>query len=780
MSQVTLNGDNPVTILENYPYVDAGISTPSGGNLTVTSTVNTAVVGTYIVFYEYYKISIEGFAVITIFERRIRTVYVVGDNTAPVLALNGDNTVIVYKGTSYSDPGATSDGGENVTSNTDLNTNSLGTYTTTYSATDVNNNTGTITRIIQVVNENGPVITVNGDNPEIVEKGSTYSEPGASSDGGEQVNTNTNLDTNSLGTYTTIYSSIDANGTTRSSTRTIYVVNANGPIITINGDNPATIEKGSTYSDELATSDGGETVTSTTNLDTSSLGTYTTTYSATDVSGTTGYSTRTIYVVNENGPVITVNGDNPVTIEKDSIYGDAWATSDGGETVTSTTNLDITTAGMYIINYSATDQNGTIGTARRLAIVVDTTEPGITLIGKNPGTIERGSIYTDAGATANGGETVTSYSNIDTSKVGRYTVTYTATDTNGNTGTAIRTVDVDVLDGTFAPIDFSQYVNPNKNENNISGELIGKDGEVYYREYSFIDRAFDYDTIKQQQLDEHVETLKHENKEDRDTKAQIYANKVRGKWIHRTTSCASQGNANTITNPNTKNYLRIDANDKIINEKYEQPIPNINTPLPYMNQVNSETIYTSNNILDVSYNSPKKDKSTIVIPIVKNDDLPVEQEIVKGGILYAGTNFNKADDREKLEPNLYKFSEQAIVSSEFADKFNIDIENTYDKAELEEITGKTLLELYPDYPSWEKNKFHGSVYFSQPDNGNAGDFLPSMYSATNYVYDNVNNQYANMVITINMFAPVGDNVNEANDGNGTRVSQNTKYSIVRI
>jgi len=375
---------------------------------------------------------------------------------------------------------------------------------------------------------------------------------------------------------------------------------------------------------------------------------------------------------------------------------------------------------------------------------------------------------------------VTSYSNIDTSKVGRYTVTYTATDTNGNTGTAIRTVDVDVLDGTFAPIDFSQYVNPNKNENNISGELIGNDGEVYYREYSFIDRAFDYDTIKQQQLDEHVETLKHENKEDRDTKAQIYANKVRGKWIHRTTSFASQGNANTITNPNTKNYLRIDANDKIINEKYEQPIPNIITPLPYMNQVNSETIYTSNNILDVSYNSSKKDKSTIVIPIVKNDDLPVEQEIVKGGILYAGTNFNKADDREKLEPNLYKFSEQAIVSSEFADKFNIDIENTYDKAELEEITGKTFLELYPDYPSWEKNKFHGSVYFSQPDNGNTGDFLPSMYSATNYVYDSVNNQYVDMVITINMFAPVGDNVNEANDGNGTRVSQNTKYSIFRI
>ena len=627
-------------------------------------------------------------------------------------------------------------------------------------------------------------VTLNGNNPVTINQNDTYVDAGISTPTGGGLTVANTVNTAVVGTYYVHYIYFkwtSWNTIFETRTRTVNVVNNNtAPVLIINGDNPEIVEKGSSYSEIGATSDGGEVVTSTTNLDTNSIGTYTTTYSSTDNYGNTSHLTRTIYVVNANGPTITINGDNPVTIEKDSIYNDAWATSDGGETVIVTTNFDRTTAGMYIINYSATDLNGTIVTARRLVIVVDTTEPVITLIGQNPVTIEQGSTYTDAGATANGGETVTSYSNIDTSKVGRYTVTYTATDTNGNTGTAIRTVDVDVLDGTFAPIDFSQYVNPNKNENNISGELIGNDGEVYYREYSFIDRAFDYDTIKQQQLDEHVETLKHENKEDRDTKAQIYANKVRGKWIHRTTSFASQGNANTITNPNTKNYLRIDANDKIINEKYEQPIPNINTPLPYMNQVNSETIYTSNNILDVSYNSSKKDKSTIVIPIVKNDDLPVEQEIVKGGILYAGTNFNKADDREKLEPNLYKFSEQAIVSSEFADKFNIDIENTYDKAELEEITGKTFLELYPDYPSWEKNKFHGSVHFTQPDNGNTGDFLPSMYSATNYVYDSVNNQYVDMVITINMFAPVGDNVNEANDGNGTRVSQNTKYSIFRI
>ena len=53
-----------------------------------------------------------------------------------------------------------------------------------------------------------------------------------------------------------------------------------------------------------------------------------------------------------------------------------------------------------------------------------------------------GSTWTDAGATADGGETVTSSGTVDTSTVGTYTITYSATDAAGNTGTATRTVTV--------------------------------------------------------------------------------------------------------------------------------------------------------------------------------------------------------------------------------------------------------------------------------------------------------------------------------------------------
>ena len=62
--------------------------------------------------------------------------------------------------------------------------------------------------------------------------------------------------------------------------------------------------------------------------------TYTITYSATDAAGNTGTATRTVNVVDTTAPVITIIGDNPVTVEQGSSYVDAGATADGGETVT--------------------------------------------------------------------------------------------------------------------------------------------------------------------------------------------------------------------------------------------------------------------------------------------------------------------------------------------------------------------------------------------------------------------------------------------------------------
>ena len=79
----------------------------------------------------------------------------------------------------------------------------------------------------------------------------------------------------------------------------------------------------------------------------------------------------------------------------------------------------------------------------------DTTPPVITLKGKPTVTIEQGTKYTDAGATAkddvDGVVEVTTSGSVDTSKVGTYTITYTATDEAGNEATKTRKVKVILL-----------------------------------------------------------------------------------------------------------------------------------------------------------------------------------------------------------------------------------------------------------------------------------------------------------------------------------------------
>jgi probable HAF family extracellular repeat protein len=74
----------------------------------------------------------------------------------------------------------------------------------------------------------------------------------------------------------------------------------------------------------------------------------------------------------------------------------------------------------------------------------DTTPPVITLYGLNPVSITIGTRYIDAGATAV--DTVDPFvllvttGSVDTSVVGTYTITYTATDMSGNTAILTRTV----------------------------------------------------------------------------------------------------------------------------------------------------------------------------------------------------------------------------------------------------------------------------------------------------------------------------------------------------
>ena len=224
------------------------------------------------------------------------------------------------------------------------------------------------------------------------------------------------------------------------------------PVITINGDNPATVELGTTYTDQGATAmdafHGSTPVTTSGSVDTNTVGTYTVTYTATDLDNNTATATRTVNVVDTTAPVITVTGDNPATVELGTTYTDAGATAtdaSGTITVVTTGTVDANTVGTYTLTYTATDASGNAATDTRTVNVVDTTAPVITVTGDNPATVELGTTYTDAGATAtdaSGTITVVTTGTVDANTVGTYTLTYTATDASGNAATDTRTVNV--------------------------------------------------------------------------------------------------------------------------------------------------------------------------------------------------------------------------------------------------------------------------------------------------------------------------------------------------
>ena len=228
-------------------------------------------------------------------------------------------------------------------------------------------------------------------------------------------------------------------------TRTVTVSDTVAPVITLTGLASVRHELGTTYTDAGATSDGGETVTTSGTVDVNTAGIYTITYSASDAAGNAATSvTRTVTVVDTTAPVITLTGLASVRHELGVNYSDSGATSDGGETVTTSGTVDVNTAGTYTLTYSASGVAGNAATSvTRTVTVSDTVAPVITLTGSASVTHELGTTYTDAGATSDGGETVTTSGTVDVNTAGTYTLTYSTSDAAGNVATRVtRTVTV--------------------------------------------------------------------------------------------------------------------------------------------------------------------------------------------------------------------------------------------------------------------------------------------------------------------------------------------------
>ena len=158
------------------------------------------------------------------------------------------------------------------------------------------------------------------------------------------------------------------------------------PVITILGDNPATVELGTAYTDAGATAtdnSGSAVVTSSGTVDTNTVGSYTITYTATDASGNSSSATRTLMLsilqlLSSLLPEITLQQLNPglhilMLVQQPDASGTVSVTSSG--------TVDTNTLGSYTITYTSTDASGNTGTAAGTVNVVDTTPPVITILG---------------------------------------------------------------------------------------------------------------------------------------------------------------------------------------------------------------------------------------------------------------------------------------------------------------------------------------------------------------------------------------------------------------
>jgi len=308
----------------------------------------------------------------------------------PVITLIGSSSVSVFRGTTYSDQGATAVDidGQDITSSivtvnpVDITTSN--TYTVTYNVTNQGIAANQVTRTVIVNTDNvKPSIVLTGSSTVTVTKDSTYTDAGATASDNVDGNLTSSIvtvnpvNTSNVGTYTVTYNVSDQQGNAANQvTRTVIVSLApdtTKPIITLIGSSSVTVSHGTTYTDAGATAsdirDGNITssITTVNPVNTSNVGTYTVTYNVSDQAGNAADQvTRTVTVTDNTKPTITLIGSPSVSITQGSTYTDGGATAsdavDGNITNKIVTVNPVNTAntGTYTITYDISDQAGNV------------------------------------------------------------------------------------------------------------------------------------------------------------------------------------------------------------------------------------------------------------------------------------------------------------------------------------------------------------------------------------------------------------------------------------
>jgi len=228
--KITLVGDKEVTLTMNKEYLDPGYHAEIDGkdvskNVEVKGEVDTTKPGTYEIKY-----IIKEAKKTTIVIRKVKVI----DDIKPEIILNSGDNIYLCPNEEYKELGYTAvdnlDG--DITSKviTKRKNNNI-----TYSVEDSSHNKASITRTINNVDKEPPVIKLKGNSTITFIKGSKYTEQGYSVSDNctnnlkDKVKITNNINVDKTGTYKVKYSVSDGSGNKTTVTRTVKVTNASKP-----------------------------------------------------------------------------------------------------------------------------------------------------------------------------------------------------------------------------------------------------------------------------------------------------------------------------------------------------------------------------------------------------------------------------------------------------------------------------------------------------------------------------------------------------------------------
>lgn len=402
---ITRIGAATITVPCGTPYEELGATAVETCSLLPLEVltynfVNSDVLGDYIVLYR----ATDAFGRTAQISRTVR----VRDTAPPELTLLGSPSITIDCHAAYADPGATAydtcdgDRTAQIVVAGQVNPDLPGTYTLRYKVLDTQGNEAAeLTRTVVVSDNKPPQLSLIGGPVVPLQCGEPLLDPGViavdacAGDLTASVLREGNIDTASPGDYPVTYTLQDPSGNNaRTVYRTFHVADTEPPVITLNGDanmlvdcNAAFTDPGATALDRCEGDLSGSILVQGT-VDPATPGQYTITYTLTDATGNVAEKrVRTVEVKDLTAPVITLNGENPLTLPCGSSYTDAGATAEDaceGDFTAHLTAYDgvvPTTAGTYTYVYAATDAAGNTATAARTVIIEDAEPPVVSFSG---------------------------------------------------------------------------------------------------------------------------------------------------------------------------------------------------------------------------------------------------------------------------------------------------------------------------------------------------------------------------------------------------------------